>query len=242
MKTTYELIRYHFHSYFKSSRFVMPVVILAVVLYCMYTIMPVGIVDSFSISSVCLFLIMVWAGLSYNMLEDPVSEQLMILRVRSDITYYLSCSLFLILLGMLACLISTLFPVIQNLLNHRQLFLRPIKASDILCGWLLQSASAFVGSSVGALLHPRIMKDRKIAISLTAFIAVMAVSKFGILQEIPASRSVLWIFPPMEELNSIFAGEETYSLLKVLEALGILCLYGTAVSALRIWLLKKRKF
>ena len=107
MKTIYELIRYHFHSYFKSSKFVMPVVILAVVLYCMYTIMPVGIVDSFSISCVYLFLIMVWAGLSYNTLEEPVSEQLMILRVRSETSYYLSCSMFLILLGMLAALIST---------------------------------------------------------------------------------------------------------------------------------------
>ena len=83
MKKIAELTRYGLHIYFKGNKFIMPLVVIIVYQYTMYTIMPVGIVESFVMASYLVFFVLVWTGLSVSADENPVMEQIQLLRVRT---------------------------------------------------------------------------------------------------------------------------------------------------------------
>ena len=50
----------------------MPLAVLIVYLYGMFTIKPVGVVDSYAMSVVAGFFAMVWLGMTYNTREDII--------------------------------------------------------------------------------------------------------------------------------------------------------------------------
>ncbi len=99
MKTMIELTKYHGHSYLKSNKYVMPLAVFFVLLYVNYSIIPLRVIDSFCISCVYAFMIMVWAGIGYNESEPLISRQILVLRVQSASRYYISDSAFFITAG-----------------------------------------------------------------------------------------------------------------------------------------------
>ena len=241
MNTTKELIKYHFRSYLKSNKLVMPISALMIFLFFLYkqiSAEPVDVIGSFTLSMVCLFFLMTWIGLTYNDIENPVSEQLLILKVRSEKRYYLSRNLFLIIIGIIMSIITVLFPVIQNLLINFQV----LSIIDVLLGLLLHCFVAFTGSMTGAFLHPRIMKDRKLAVVLTFLMALMGVIKISINVKIPITRYITWVFPPISNFMKAFAGASFYDSWKVGSSLLLLGGYGIALMILQIHLLIKNKF
>ena len=87
MKAIWEMIRYQYKQYMMSAKYVMPLIVLLGTLSMMYSIAPVAIVDSFSMTGIFLFVIMVWIGRTMQGVEPEVSEQVMILRLKSDRKY-----------------------------------------------------------------------------------------------------------------------------------------------------------
>jgi hypothetical protein len=220
----------------------MPFAVLLAVLYCMYAVAPVVAIDSFSIACIYVFLIMIWAGLTYNNLEDEVSEQILVLRTQSGWKYYISDSLFLIVLGFMVAAISALFPMLLNLVHQGHLFSKPVGVSDVISALLLQWASAFVGSAIGTFFHPRVMKDRKMAILLTALVAILSVAELGILQWHPEAKYVTWIFPPVAQLAQSLCGYDAFYMGQLLHAILIMVIYGVVVTLIKVGLLQKNKF
>lgn len=242
MKTMVNLVKYHFLSYFKSNKIVMPFASFIAVLFVLYSVSPLGVVSSFTISCILVFLIMTWVGITYSDLEDPVAEQIMILKIQSERKYYSSSCVFLFLLGMAAALIGIFVPVVKNISSQNHLFLRDLTFGDLLGGFLLQVGAAFVGTSTGTVLHPRIMKDRKISIALTAFITLAAIVKVSVIEKMPFSAFVMWAMPPISEMTKMFYKVEYYTFFNMTAALGMLLIYGVLVSGLKVWLLIKNKF
>lgn len=236
------ILGYDFRAYFKTSRFAMPFLVLLVFLFSIYSSMPVGVTDSFVISATFLFLVMTWVGLSYQETQNPVEEQMMILRMGSEVRYYISESIFLFTLGGLFSLISLFLPLALNIINSFRMFSQPILPGDMGGGLLLMLGGAFLGESLGAALHPRIMKDRKTAVVLTVLAAVLAVAKMAVLQEFSYARYVLLVLPPIQEVTQILSKSSHFSFGRTGYAVGICMLYGGILTALRILWLKKRKF
>lgn len=77
---------------------------------------------------------------------------------------------------------------------------------------------------------------------LTVLFALLAVVKTGIAKEVTALERVLWIFPPVAELSSDFALQETYRFGDVAAAVGRLCVYSILVTGVKIWILDRKKF
>ena len=77
MKKTVSLVKTQLQIYFKGSTFIMPLIVSVIFLYTMYTIKPQQIVSSYLVSSVFLFFVMVWVGLSVNSGENIVTEQIL---------------------------------------------------------------------------------------------------------------------------------------------------------------------
>lgn len=243
MKTMRNVLRYQTRSYLVGSRYIMPCAVLLVLEALLYAIAKVRIADSYTASSAILFFVMIWMGLAYTDAEDPVGEQLLVLGIGSHVRHQVYVSVFLALVGTCLAAFATAYPLVANLaFQQGGLFHTPVTASGVLWGFLLHVAVAFMGSAVGMLLHPRIMKDRKMAVLFTLFIGLVGFIKAGIHRVIPASRAVTWLFPPMSDLSERFAGQDVFDPGSLLLMLGLCLLYGAAMTAIRVWLLNRRRF
>ncbi|WKY43233.1 hypothetical protein Q5O14_11250 [Eubacteriaceae bacterium ES2] len=236
------LIYYHFKLYFKSNRLLIPFLVYLIYLFSAYSIMPYSIVSSFSESAMVLFFIMVYVGFSYSELENPVAEQLVLLKIRNENLYYVSRLTVLLIVGTILSIIGILYPLLGNVYNHGQLFTRSLMFYDILFGIFLHLTMGSLGAFTGSFFHPRIIKNRKLAILMAFFTAVCAVLKGTIIKNILLGSLITWIFPPVYDVLVIFSGCEFFSFQAIALPFLWSLIYGIALGMFQIYLLKKNKF
>lgn len=168
-----ELLKYHTRIYLKSNKLVMPLLLWLVFLRIGYSQKPLEYLPNIVMSAGVLLFITTWLGFSYMDLEDPITEQIMILKLSSIHWYNISKIIFLIGISLMMSLISVAVPVIQNILLRGSLFKREIIYSDVLGAVLLHFLIAVLGAMVGALAHPRIIKNRKLAVLVAGSVALI---------------------------------------------------------------------
>jgi len=244
MKKINELVKYQLHIYFKGSKFVMPLVVTAIFLFVMYSsdARPVGVVTSCLITCNWVFLLMVWIGLSVSSDESPVMEQIIFLRVKSNVYYYLSKMLFLIILGFIVNSICLLYPIIINLLNNGTVFERPLTNFDILNCLILLCGSSVAGCSLGSFFHSRVMKDRKMAIVLTVLFATVTIVKIPIINSFPLIKIVTWILPPLDMVSRIYGSVKIFQVENSVKLFFILFVYAILVFIVKSLICYRRKF
>lgn len=242
MRTMSGLVKYQLQQYFKTNKFVMPFAVLIILLYGNYSNMPADFVSCQMLSDAYVFLIMVWVGVTLCDLEYAVSEQIMILRVQSARTYYISQVLFALLLCLAVSAISIGVPLLQNLVNARAFFRRPVLFSDAAGGFFLLFFCAFAGTALGELAHPRLIKDRKTAVVCVFLLAMLSVLKGVITEKAVALKLVLWILPPIWEVSRIFADADYLYAGYLAAAGGILLLSGLFFTVVKIGWLEWRGF
>lgn len=242
MRTVCNTIRYHADVYIRTPKYVVPFLALLIFLWGAYGYMPVQVVNSFAFTMSVLFFVMVCVGLTYHDTENTVAEQLLILKLGNAWKHYLAQTVFLFLVGTVFSLFTVLFPLLVNIVTNFALYKRPITASDIISAFVVHCFVAYMGSAVGALFHPRIIKDRKLAMLLAVFVAVVGFTKMGIHQQLPIAAACTWLFPPVSNIADLFTGQETFIARHVAYAVGITTLYGTVINAASIIVLIKKKF
>lgn len=242
MKIINEFVRYQYKQYILSAKYVVPFIGLFAVFGIMYSVTPIAVVSNFAVMSLVLFIFMVGIGVTCQEIEPEVSEQIIILRMRSERKYYLGQVLFSGILSGMVTVLSLCYPVIFHYWHKKMLFTRNICASDMTGGFLLMFACSFVGSMVGGIFSPRIIRERKMGMTLTVICTLVSVVKIGIVEEVPISKYILWIMPPVSDMVRWFMKTEYFQMGKVLEAFCILMIYGSALAIIKIELSKRRKF
>ena len=242
MKMINELVRYQYKQYVLSAKYVVPFIGLFTVFQIMYSVMPVDIVSNFAVMSLVLFIIMVGIGRTCQEIESEVPEQIIILRMQSERKYYIGQVLFAGVLSGMITLLSLCYPVIDHFLNGKMLFVRNIQAPDIIGGFLLMFACSFVGCMVGEIFSPRVIRKREARIVLTLIYALISVVRIGIAAEIPISKYILWLVPPVSDVVGWFTREEYFQMGKVIGAFFILMAYGSALAVIKVELSRIRKF
>lgn len=242
MRVVCEMTKYQYKKYMLSARWLIPMLVLVGVLAMLYSMAPVMIVNSFSISGVFLFGIMVWIGKTLEGIEPEVSEQVMILRLKSHRKYYLLQILFVLCVSIVITGITLLFPCISQMRSGGNLMTRPITLSDMIGGGLLMLACSFVGGMVGGLFHNRIIANPRLNLVLTSMIALLAICRNGIVSKIAFTKFILWIIPPVSDVVSWFSNENYFDMGKVMQGFLILVLYGVILATLKVEFLRKRKF
>lgn len=242
MKVIIEFVRYQYKQYALSAKYVAPLIGLFIVFQIMYSLPPAEIVSSFAIMGLLLFVIMVWVGMTCQEIEPEVSEQIIILRMQSERKYYIGQVLFSGVLSGVVTLLSLCVPVAAHYLQRRMLFARGILVSDIIGGILLMFACSFVGSMVGGIFSSRIIRKRTVGIVLTVFCALVSVTRIGIVAEVPVTKYILWIVPPVSDVAGWFTREEYFEMGKVIGAFFLLMGYGVVLAAIKVELCKIRKF
>lgn len=242
MKMINEFVRYQYKQYVLSAKWVIPFIVLLAVFRVMYSILPIDVVGNFSIMSLVLFLIMVGIGMTCQGIEPEVSEQIIILRMQSERKYYIGQVLFLGTLSGIVTVICLCYPVIGHYWYGKMLFTRNIHVSDIIGGLLLMFASSFLGCMLGAIFSPRIIRERKIRLALSSVCALISVVKIGIVAEVPISKYILWIVPPVSDVVGWFMKDEYFQMGKIIGAFFILMVYGIVLAVIKVEWSKIRKF
>lgn len=237
-----ELLKYHFMIYKKSNKFIMPLLAWMICMYTFYSTKPISVVSSFGVSMGALFYIMVWIGLSYTEIDDPVSEQLLIFKVGSENIYNISKIMVVVFIGIVMSLIGVIIPVIINTINNFQLYTRGLTIADVGVAFLLHSFVGLLGAATGNLLHPRIMKDRKMAVILTFTIALMSMVKGPMNIKIPSTRFITWVFPPLYDITEYFNGDEYFLMYDVGSAILSISVYSIILIFVQLYFLKRNKF
>ncbi|WP_303871593.1 hypothetical protein [Acetobacterium wieringae] len=236
------LLIYHFKTYLKSYKLLLPFLIYLSYLFAAYGIMPFSIVSSFSESAGVLFCIMAYVGFSYSELENPITEQLILLRVNNDTLYYLSRLTVLLIIGFVMSFLGLLYPLVDNVVSDYHLFTRNLQVHDVAIGFILHFLMAFTGAMIGSFFHPRIFTSRKIAVLLLFFVTIMGIAKGSLTDLFPQTNLITWIFPPVFEILSAFRGMEFFNIPAVLlPAFGGI-VYGFIFMTAQIYILKDLKF
>lgn len=242
MKIVCDVIRYQYKQYMFSAKWVMPFVIWIAFIASFYSISPVEIVNSFAITGLVLFAIMVWVGVTTQELEPEVSEQILILRLKSARKYYVCHILFLVFQCVIGVLISMGIPLLKNLLVSGATFSRKVEGLDVVGGFALLFACAFVGAMLGELFHVRIIKERTAAVGATFFVAIFAIVRSGLVEEYPISRFFMWVIPPVSDVVGWFSNASHFDMGRLLGGFTLLMLYAIIMAVIKVRLLCWRKF
>lgn len=242
MKVICEMIRYQYKQYMMSAKCVMPLIVLLGTLSMMYSMAPVDIVGSFSITGIFLFAIMVWIGKTIQGVEPEVSEQVMILRLKSDRKYYLCHIIFMMCICAVVTGISIVVPVFMHIRSGNALLSRQLIWSDFVGGGLLMFACSFTGGMVGELFHIRVIQNRNVGIGLTFFIALLAVCRNGLIADFATMKYILWVIPPISDVVSWFTNESYFNMGEVMRGFILLLIYGIVMAVMKVELLRRVKF
>jgi len=242
MKIFSSLIRYHYRLYVKTNKFVMPALIWIVFVNFLYSGQMSDIMSSTLLSISLLFFIMLWVGISYMESIDPVSEQILLLKVENRNTYYRSKNAFVFLLGAVLGLVGVAFPVLKNMASGFELFTRPLTVGDIFCAFILHIIVATLGASLGIVFQPRCMKNRKEALMLVTLIAIISITKAGINHAFLYAKYITWLFPPLSDITLYFNSSDYFSATAMGKAVLFGCVYSAILLFISNQLLKRKLF
>ena len=72
--------------------------------------------------------------------------------------------------------------------------------------------------------------------------ALISVVRIGIVADVPISKYILWIVPPVSDVVGWFMKEEYFQMGKIIGAFFILMVYGIALAVIKVEWSKIRKF
>ena len=103
-------------------------------------------------------------------------------------------------------------------------------------------ACSFLGCMLGEIFSPRMIRERKIRFTLSIAFALISVVRIGIVAEVPISKYILWIVPPVSDVVGWFMKEEYFQMGKITGAFFILMVYAIVLAVIKIELSRIRKF
>lgn len=242
MKIVGDMICYQYKQYMFSAKWVMPFVLLIAFVASFYSISPVEIVNSFAITGLALYCIMTWVGVTTQELEPEVSEQILILRLKSERKYYICHILFLAVLCVMGIFVSMGIPFLKNILVSGTMFSRKVEMLDVIGGFALLFACAFTGAMLGELFHVRIIKERTAAVGGAFFVVIFAVVRSGLVEEYPMTKFFMWVVPPVSDVVSWFSNTSYFDPGKLMGGFTLLMMYAIILAVIKVELLRLKKF
>lgn len=239
------LMKYHFKTYFKSSKFIMPLAI-----YLIFMVMMCGgaINDAtsiFVISIVASYFLMVWSAFVFTDCEELIAEQIAVLKAGSNKKYYLSKNLFIIMWGLLYAVLGIAIPSLWKIISvvFKMGEFKNFTVLNIIIAFLIHICVCALGAAVGFLWHPRIMANRKIAAIGAFSFGVMGIINGPLAEEFAVVGFIKWLFPPIYFLlEKIGMGAKAFIISDAFIPM-VLCLaYAAILVVINVIVLHKKGF
>lgn len=240
MESIVEMAKYRLHVWKQGHLYVMPLVVLALYDGFCYSIKPAQLVTCVVMLCIVLFLTMVWMGHMIEDREDPVEEQLLYLRVVRKSSYYLGKNLFLLAVQVIFAALAMAVPMMLYVMGTG-MFSGAVTAGDLVQSFLLLWGSAGAGMALGGLLSPQVMRDRKLSLLLTVFLAVVSVLG-SVLKKYAVAGWLVWLLPPISAVGKVYGNNSSFMPGRTAILWGALILYNMAFLAVRDIISHKRKF
>lgn len=199
MKRIFELVRFNMALFFKSPRFVVPLLAEIIFLFVMYY----GNNGKYDISAVLFitvffsFCLMLWVGNIIISLKNERLEQILLLRTDK---YALSISelLFVAALSFLVTIVCYVIPMTVNYIGNGCLIKQHIQVYNVLCTLMIVWLGGIIGGVIGSLFHNNIVKDRKNVVLTTILIAILTLSREAIVAQVNWAKYMLFMLPPLD--------------------------------------------
>lgn len=240
MKNIVEMAKYRLNIWIQGRLYIMPLVVLALYDGFCYSIRPVQLVTCVVVLCFVLFLTMVWTGYMLADRENLVEEQLLYLRVVRKSSYYVGKSLFLISVQFLFAILAMLMPLILAV-TAADTFSGTATAGELAQSFLLLLGSAGAGMALGSLLSPGVMRDRKLSLLLTMFLAVVSVLG-STLKKYAVAGWFVWLLPPISAIGEAYGSGGPFLSGRTIVLWGMLVLYSMAYLLVRDMISYKRRF
>ncbi|MBE6087927.1 MAG: hypothetical protein E7206_07760 [Clostridium beijerinckii] len=234
------VLKYNFKMYMKSHKYIMPFFIFIIYMVMAYSIRLLDIVGSMVSSAAFLFALMTWIGFTYCSNIELIAEEVLILKLRSHTRYWISKIIFMGVVGVFFSILSVGLPIIYNLIFN--VFKYPVTFSDIVVSFIIHMFLSIIGALIGMLLQPRIISNRKMAILGAIFIVLMSIIKGPVINEVPYSKYVMWIFPPINEVSTAYLNLMHFNIPNLIMPLIIMIIYIFIESFILIKRMKKVLF
>ena len=244
MKKAISLLHYQWFTLMKSPKYVMPLILLLVLQLSIYLAIqarPVDLLDAIFLGEFYVFIIGIWLGFSANGWNDEITEQLLVLRMKSKVKYDSLYVVFLFIICLWISLICVLIPLAMGMI-HRGFFAQSVLGSNLLYSFLLFLGSSFSGIALGALFHPRLCKDKSSAILYVLLAGVFSIARVAIVSDFEWLKYLLWVFPNIASHSEQLSGNLNFSGSAVAQVVTISLLYGALYSAIKVFMLNKRKY
>lgn len=234
------VLKYNFKMYMKSHKYIMPFFIFIIYMVMAYSIRLLDIVGSMVSSAAFLFALMTWIGFTYCSNIELIAEEVLILKLKSNTRYWISKIIFMGVVGVFFSILSVGLPIIYNLICN--VFKYTVTFSDIFVSFIIHMFLSIIGALIGMLLQPRIISNRKMAILGAIFIVLMSIIKGPVINEVPYSKYVMWIFPPINEVSTAYLNLMHFNIANLIMPLIIMIIYIFIESFILIKRMKKVLF
>jgi len=245
VKKGISLLYFQIFTFLKSSKFVMPSIFLLVLQLSIYYAIqakPVDFMNAIFQAEFYAFIIAIWLGFSSNDLNDGITEQLLILRAKKEVLYYSINVVFLFVISAFISLISVIIPLVFHFVNKGEFFDHVSSGGDFLLAFFLFLGSSFAGVSLGALFHPRIIKEKKFALLYVLLAGLFSIARVSMVDDQEMLKYVMWVFPTLANHSTTLRGGSYFSSIRVGQLFLISLFYGLSYSYIKILILIKRKF
>lgn len=185
------LVKYILKYYLKTFKYVAPIIFFIIFLFMNYSQAPIIIWHNYSFTALFIFIFSVWVTLGFMDFEEIIQQQLIVLHVQKEYIYYISKILAVWIFIMVLDMFIIIFPIIFNMFN------RQIKIEEIIIAILIHSMFALLGISLAVLFETRLLKNRRIALSILSVVVVITITQNNIINEFKQVSFIKWILPPI---------------------------------------------
>ena len=235
-------VAYKLHRYFVSSKPVFPIIFIISSIGILYSVKPMDVTSGFIISGVLQFCLMVFVTLNIGGSEIIVEEQILFLREKRVIDYFITRELSMVVICAIYSLLIDLGPVYVNIANHFGFFLRELTFYDVVIGYILILGSGLAGIAIGDVLNSRIMGNRKLSLVMTALIVVMTIANEGIQQQVKHLEILNYLLPPVMIPAKVFTGVDVIDGGRLIVIFLQTIIYYVVLTAIKFTIMNKNRF
>lgn len=230
-------ISYLFRYYFRSYRYVAPLMVFVTVVIFIYGIVPNPVLSSFGFTSTALFLASAWLCFAYIDVEDHTQQMITVLHMGSVTKYYAAKLSVMALIGTALAVSTTIYPILFDKFVHQP------TATEFVVGLVSHLLLSYLGIAIAALFTSKLI--RKLNYSILGLFLMMSLSLagMGISDRLPDGLSFLtWIIPPLNLILEMLNQDESIEIYEAVVAFSATLIYVSALQLIFFRWMKKRLF
>ncbi|MEC0373465.1 hypothetical protein [Paenibacillus chibensis] len=189
------LARFMLRSYTRRHTYFAPLAATLIAMFILYSYKPNPVMDSYSVTSVFLFLGAAWMGRTFLNHVSPQQEQLHVTQIGSMKKYLLSQMMALFVPIVLFTVLFILFPIVTKM------FVRPVHADELWLAAFGHLVMGMLGAALSLFFQTALMPNGARATAMLLIVVIVSIGAKSITAHLPSPLAWLrWLLPPVSSL------------------------------------------